>query len=250
MIGLGVRYKFTNLNNNGSNTNVNHNVNKYSNNGGGSSTMLKKYGNKFNNKGARGVSSGRNFNINGNVNHYYIGNPNSNFSHDPFSNASNIDGCIVNNKNNGTSVKNTKGLLSTRLVNNGQTIKTNSVDSFLCYKNVNQELINKYNNDIDNGIDVKKAGLNKHFRNGENRDCSSKTEQAKCFVDRSNYLQELADKQASVIDFSGNECRKCNNTKDLTAINSYVVGYDVYLTRLKNKRGCSYNPCDAKVIAC
>lgn len=245
---LGIRYKFTNLNTNGS-TNVNYNVNKYSNNGGGSSTMSKKYGNKFNSKGARGVSSGRNFNINGNVNHYYVGNPNSNFSHDPFSNVNN-NNCIVNNKNNGTSVKNTKGLLSTRIANNGQNIKCNPVNSFNCYKNVNQELIDKYNTDINNGIDVTKAGLNKHFRNGENNDCSSKTEEAKCSVDRSNYKQELADKQSSITDLSGIPCIKCNNTKDLTAINSYVVGYDVYLTKLKNKGGCSYKPCNAKVIAC
>lgn len=244
MLGVGIRYNFTNLNNSGS-TNVNYNVNKYSNNGGGSSTMLKKYGNKFNNKAARGVSSGKKFNINGNVNHYYLGNPNSIISHDPFSNASNIDGCIVNNKNNGVSVKNTKGLLSTRILNNNQNIKCNSVNSFDCYKNVNKQLIDIYNNDIANGKDISKAGFNKHFRNGENKDCSSKTEQVKCFVDRSNYKQQLLEKE--------NKCsnsKNCNNTKDMTAVNSYVVGYDVYLSRLKNKRGCSYNPCDAKVIAC
>lgn len=244
MLGVGIRYKFTNLNNSGS-TNVNHNVNKYSNNGGGSSTMLKKYGNKFNNKAARGVSSGKNFNINGNVNHYYIGNPNSIISHDPFSRASNIDGCIVNNKNNGVSVKNTKGLLSTRI--NAENIKSNSVNSFDCYKNINEELINKYNNDIANGKDISKAGLNKHFRNGENRDCSSKTEQVKCFVDRSKYKEQLLQKEKKC---STSNLKKCDITKDMTAVNSYVVGYDVYLSKLKNKRGCSYNPCDAKVIAC
>ena len=165
------------------------------------------------------------------------------FLHDPFSSATNIDGCIVNNKNNGVSVKNTKGLLSTRIVNNNQNIKCNSVNSFNCYKNVNQELINKYDSDIVNGKDISKAGFNKHFRNGENKDSSSKTEQAICFVDRSNYQQQLLDKEKK-------NCKKCNITKAMTAINSYVVGYDVYMSKLKNNNGCYYNPRDAKVIAC
>ena len=34
--------------------------------------------------------------------------------------------------------------------------------------------------------------------------------------------------------------------QDLTAVNAYVVGYDVYM--LKKKKCCSYNPPDA--IAC
>tara|TARA_B100000902_G_scaffold281421_2_gene267341 strand:- start:677 stop:1411 length:735 start_codon:yes stop_codon:yes gene_type:complete len=240
--GVGTRYKFTTLNN--GSTNVNYNVNRYSNNGGGSSTMSKKYGNKFNSKGARGVSNGKNFSINGNSNHYYIGNPNSNFIQDPFSNVTN---CTINNKNSGSgsaSVKNTKGLLSTRSVNNSQGLKCNSVNSFHCYKKVNKELIDKYEADLANGIDQQKAGLNKHFRNGENNDCSSKIEQSKCFVDRTNYQEELENKKTLA------QCKKCNITKDLTAVNSYVVGYDVYLTKLKNKPGCLYKPCDAKNIAC
>ena len=65
MFGTGVRYKFTNLNN--GSTNVNYNVNKYANNGGGSSTMSKKYGNKLNSAGARGVSRVGNFSINASI---------------------------------------------------------------------------------------------------------------------------------------------------------------------------------------
>ena len=81
---LGIKYNNSRINNN--KTNVNYNVNNYYNNGGGSSTMKKKYGNKFNNAAARATSQGTTFSLNGNSNHYYVGNPNSNFSHDPFSN--------------------------------------------------------------------------------------------------------------------------------------------------------------------
>jgi len=244
MIGVGVRYKFTSLNSSGS-TNVNYNINNYYNNGGGSSTMAKKY----TNKGARGVSSGKNFNINGNSNHYYTGNPNSNFSHDPFSNVTS-NTCIVNNKNNGVSVKNTKGLLSTRILNKDQYIKSNPVNSFSCYKTINKELIDKYDADIANGKNPSNAGYNKHFRNGQNKDASSKIEKSKCVVDRSNYQQELIDKQPNKNCYFNS--KKCNITKDMTALNenSYVVGYDIYLSTLKNKKECSYNPPDAKVIAC
>lgn len=245
---LGVRYNLTRLNNNS--TNVNYNVNKYYNNGGGSSTMSKKYSKKLNSYGAGGVSNNTNFSINGNSNHYYIGNPNSNFSHDPFSNV-NKNSCIVNNKNNMASVKNTKGLLQTRIHNNTNNggIKCNPVNSFQCYKSVNQELIQRYNEDVANN--VSNPGLNKHFRN-ENRDASSKIEKSKCFVDRTNYRQLLAEQVENDENNSNTNiatCKKCVITKDLTAVNSYVVGYDVYLTR--KKTGCSnLNPRDAKVIAC
>lgn len=233
---LGVRYNFSKINND--KTNVNYNVNNYSNNGGGSSTMSRKYGNKFNNAASRGVSRGS-FSINGKSNHYYIGNPNSNFTQDPFSNVSKQSQFVTKIIN--PSVKNTKGLLQTRLVNNGLNIKSNSVNSFYCYKKANQELIQKYNQDINNQISQSKAGFNKHFIS-ENKDSSSKIERAKCFVDRSSYDTQLMNKKLC------ENNKKCNITKDLTAINSYVVGYDVYLT--KKKTLCSYNPPDAKIIAC
>ena len=48
---LGIKYNNSRINNN--KTNVNYNVNNYYNNGGGASTMKKKYGNKFNNASAK-----------------------------------------------------------------------------------------------------------------------------------------------------------------------------------------------------
>ena len=253
---LGIRYNYSRINNN--KTNVNYNVNNYYNNGGGASTMKKKYGNKFNNASARGVSQGTNFSVNGNTNHYYIGNPNSNFSHDPFTNVTCNSGlCLTNNKTTNVSVKNSKGLFQTRLKADNK-ITCNPVNSFHCYKKVNIKLEEEYQKDINNINDSTgcgshiNAGFNKHFRS-ENKDSSSKIERTKCLVDRSNYKEELDE-------FNKKNCQKnynkknynynktCNVTKDLTAVNAYVVGYDVYM--LKKKKCCSYNPPDAKVIAC
>lgn len=241
---LGIKYHNSRINNN--KTNVNYNVNNYYNNGGGSSTMKKKYGNKFNNAAARGVSQGSTFSINGNANHYYIGNPNSNFSQDPFSNIIMTTNLQLN-KNTSKSVKNTKGLFQTRIKSDNQ-IVCNPVNSFKCYQDVNYKLQQEYDKDyVDSslcGINSN-AGLNKHFRS-ENKDSSSKIERAKCVVDRSNYKEEL--KNANTYNNNSKDCKKCNFTKDLTAVNAYVVGYDIYM--LKKKKCCSYNPPDAKVIAC
>ena len=241
---LGIRYNNSRINNN--KTNVNRNINNYYNNGGGASTMKKKYGNKFNNAAARGVSHGSQFSLNGNTNHYYIGNPNSNFTHDPFSNITMTTNLGLN-KNTSTSVKNTKGLFQTRLKSDNN-ISCNPVNSFDCYKKVNYKLQQQYDNDFINsstcGINSN-AGLNKHFRS-ENKDSSSKIERAKCIVDRSNYKDDI--KNATKCNNNSKDFKKCNITKDLTAVNAYVVGYDVYM--LKKKKCCSYNPPDAKVIAC
>ena len=226
------------------------NVNNYANNGGGSSTMKKKYGSKFNSAAGRGVSSGKSFSINGVGKHNYIGNPNSNFSQDPFS--SNKNACLnINDKTIKTSVKNTKGLLQTRIVSN-QTIKANPVNSFFCYQKVNYKLKEKYDHDISdldlsNCDALNKAGFNKHFRS-ENKDASSKIERSKCVVDRSNYREELETEIQKNKNKTCDYKKVCNITKDLTAVNSYVVGYDVYM--LKKKKCCNYNPPDAKVIAC
>ena len=241
---LGIKYRNSRINNN--KTNVNYNVNNYYNNGGGASTMKKKYGNKFNNAGAHGVSQGSTFSLNGNANHYYVGNPNSNFSHDPFSNII-MTSNLGLNKNTSASVKNTKGLFQTRLKSDNK-IVCNPVNSFKCYQTVNYKLQEQYEKDfLDSstcGINSN-AGFNKHFR-GENKDSSSKIERAKCVVDRSNYKEQL--KNANTYNNNSKDCKKCNVTKDLTAVNAYVVGYDVYM--LKKKKCCSYNPPDAKVIAC
>ncbi len=246
---LGIRYNNSRINNN--KTNVNYNVNNYYNNGGGASTMKKKYGNKFNNAGARGTSQGSTFSLNGNSNHYYVGNPNSNFSHDPFSNISMTSNLSLNKKTS-ASVKNSKGLFQTRLKSDNY-MNCNPVNSFDCYKKVNYKLQEQYEKDIANVTTndssfcnvVSNAGFNKHFR-AENKDSSSKIERAKCVVDRTNYKEEL--ESVNKKNNNSRDCKKCNVTKDLTAVNAYVVGYDVYM--LKKKKCCSYNPPDAKVIAC
>ena len=218
------------------NTRLNDNVNNYANNGGGSSTMKKKYASKFNK-----ISSKSNFSLNGNGYHSYIGNPNSNFTHDPFSNSSNILLCKTNDNSIKTSVKNTKGLINSKLYES-------PVNSFKCYLNVNKELKEKYDNDI-NGIDltncdtsccniVNNAGLNKHFTN---KDSSSLTEQtkSKCIVDRTAYKDQLLNAEK----INDSKCiKKCNITKDLKEVNAFIPTYDIYM--LKKKNACNYNPRD------
>lgn len=240
---LGVKYRYSSYNNNSNNLN---NSNYYANNGGGSSTMKKKYASKFSK-----LSSNNNFSINGNGHHSYIGNPNSNFTHDPFSSSSNILLCKSSDNSIKTSVKNTKGLLQTRIVNNQ--IKANPVNSFKCYQTVNKELKEKYDKYISK-LDLTncdstccealgKAGLNKHFNN---KDSSTLTEllKSQCVVDRSNYLEQLEENKTKISDC----LKKCNVTKDLEYVNAYVPGYDIYLS--KKKKCCNYNPPDAKIIAC
>lgn len=213
---------------------TNNNINNYSNNGGGSSTMKKKYGSKFNK-----VSSKSNFSLNGNGYHSYIGNPNSNFTHDPFSNSSNILLCKTNDNSIKTSVKNTKGLINSKLYES-------PVNSFKCYLNVNKELKNIYDNTIS-GLDLTncdascnlklgKAGLNKHFTN---KDASTKTAEKKCVVDRTGYLDQLINAEK----INDSKCiKKCNITKDLKEVNAFIPSYDIYM--LKKKNACNYNPRD------
>jgi len=200
------------------------NPNRYANNGGGGMTMKKKVG-------AR-ISSNRIFSLNGTNNHTYIGNPNSAFNR-------NIDApgqdscCNVSDTNYvKTSVKNYSGYMHQ---------KTEVVNSFECYKKVNKALVDKY--------DADKVGLNKHFT-VNNKDQSSRIEllKARCSaqLDRSNYAEELKNKNNSLC--SGTKNSLCNITKDLPAVNAYVPGYDIFL--LSRKRGCNYNPPDAKIIAC
>ena len=227
---LGVKYNFTSFNNN-----------NYANNGGGSSTMKKKYASKFNK-----ISCNSNFSINGNGYHSYIGNPNTNFTHDPFSNSSNILLCKTNDNKIKTSVKNTKGLINYKL-------HESPVNSFKCYQIVNKELEEKYKKDISE-LDLKscnisccnvlnKAGINKHFNN---KDSSSLTEQTKtkCFVDRSKYKEQIKEKDEQKHEQNNKvDCiKKCNITKDLKQVNAFVPSYDIYM--LKKKKCCNYNPRD------
>lgn len=216
---------------------LNNNYNNYSNNGGGSSTMKKKYASKFNK-----ISSAPNFSINGIGHHSYIGNPNSNFTHDPFSTNSNILLCKTYDNNIKSSVKNNKGLINSKLHNS-------PINSFKCYEQVNIELQTRYNNDISS-IDITncsdssccniigKAGVNKHF---QNKDASSRTAEKKCVVDRSNYISELINNQNS--QNNQNNCiKKCNITKDLEQVNAFIPSYDIYM--LKKIKCCNYNPRD------
>ena len=212
---------------------TNNNYNNYANNGGGSSTMKKKYASKFNK-----ISSKSNFSINGNGHHTYIGNPNSNFTFDPFSNSSNILLCKTNDNSIKSSVKNTKGLINSKLYES-------PVNSFKCYLDVNKELVTRYNDDI-NGLDltncdtsccniINNAGLNKHFLN---KDSSTKTAEKKCIVDRSDYIELLNAKK-----INDSKCiKKCNITKDLKEVNAFIPTYDIYM--LKKKKCCNYNPRD------
>ena len=214
---------------------TNNNYNNYANNGGGSSTMKKKYGSKFNK-----VSSKTNFSINGNGYHSYIGNPNSNFTQDPFSNSSNVLLCKTNDNSIKTSVKNTKGLINSKLYET-------PVNSFKCYLNVNKELVTKYNNDISANIDPSKSGINKHF---VNKDYTTKLNEKKCLVDRTNYLTQLKENKITNCNNSNNSNNsnisklkaKCNITKDLKQVNAFIPGYDIYM--LKKKNSCNYNPQD------
>ena len=216
---------------------TNNNINNYANNGGGSSTMKKKYGSKFNK-----VSSKSNFSLNGNGYHTYIGNPNTNFTHDPFSNSSNILLCKTNDNSIKTSVKNTKGLINSKLYES-------PINSFNCYLKVNKELKEKYDNDISSLTNlincdtsccniINNAGLNKHFTN---KDSSSLTEQtkSKCIVDRSAYKDQLLNAEK----INDSKCiKKCNITKDLKEVNAFIPSYDIYM--LKKKKCCNYNPRD------
>jgi len=218
------------------NSRLNDNINNYANNGGGSSTMKKKYGSKFNK-----VSSKSNFSLNGNGYHSYIGNPNSNFTHDPFSNSSNILLCKTNDNSIKSSVKNTKGLINSKLYES-------PVNSFKCYLNVNKELKDIYNNDISGldltncdvscNLELGKAGLNKHFTN---KDASFKTAEKKCVVDRTGYLDQLINAEKINCNKS-NVKAKCNITKDLKEVNAFIPTYDIYM--LKKKNACNYNPRD------
>ena len=236
---LGVHYKNTYINNN--RTSVNYNVNNYSNNGGGSSTLKKKYGSKFTK-----ISSNTQFSINGNNYNTYIGNPNNIISHDPFSNSSNILLCKNVDNSIKTSVKNYNGLLQTRIVNNK--LKCNPVNSFDCYKKNNAELMD--------------VSLNKHF-NSNNKDQSSHTESLKSKCIPTNKNKTIIINCGTITDNSLNNninCntiyntggpssfKNCNITKD---VNTYKVPeYNMYLGSLFRKKNCLYNPPDAKVIAC
>lgn len=216
-----------------------NNVNNYF--ASGDSMMRKKYANKF-----KKISSSVNgsFSLNGNSSHTYIGNPNSIVRNDTFSNISKNDCCDAKQTN--VSVKNYKAYINKKLF-------CHPHHSANCYKTVNYALID--------------VSLNKHFRT-ENRDQSIYTEllKTKCSLDRTDYIDSLLNSQtvgcksqkvarnngtASRIDY----LKHCNNSvKDSNIINGFTPDYAIYYndsTLYRKKAACkTYNPPDAKTIAC
>jgi hypothetical protein len=214
----------------------NTNVNRYYNSG--NSTLKKKYASKFSK-----VSSNSKFSINGINEQHYIGNQNTILSHDPFSSASNSLSCktpniITQNTTKHVSNKNTKGLLSKKLM-------CSPLNSQLCYNKVNHVLIEK--------------DLNKHFREGnKDYDIHTNNLKANCSLNREAYLEELENQSNNKSKSENKNCYKkkerCNITKDNNHINGYTPGYSLYYgdsTLFKKKQACYlHNPPDSKVIAC
>ena len=243
---LGVRYKYSNLNKD--NTTNNTNVNRYSNNGGGSSTLKKKYGAKL-------APSKNSFSINSSNNHYYTGNPNSNFSNDPFSSNKN-NKCFTPNNNTNISVKNYHALRQTRIVNNQ--VKSNINISHQCYKDSNPQLLQRYENNDP---------LNKHF-NSLNKSSSMNIylKKTNCFQDSSfndisnNLNNSNCHLDGCPIKYNNinyndqllRQSRLNNITKDQNKISGQSSDYSRYYSdpNLFRKKKCLYNPRNSKVIAC
>jgi len=191
-------------------------------NSGSGSTLARKAGTKYSKKLN---NSNGNFSLNSSNSQSYIGNPNSNLSY---------HGCKQHDTYIKSSVKNYSGLRGTRIVNSdlNDGIKCNPVNSYQCYKTLNGDLIlnkhNLYDKDQSQYINIKKTA---------------------CSVDRSTYLIDIANNRGS-----GNTCtqvskQKCNITKDMNKVLGYTMGYDLYIND-KVKKGCNYNPKDARVLAC
>ena len=215
-------------------TTTNHN--RYA--GSGGAMLKKKYAHKFNK-----VSSDKQFSLNGNTNHSYIGNSNSIISHDPFSSV--LENSSYGVKNINVSVKSSKGYLNSLCsVNN----------SANCYKKINSALLD--------------VSLNKHLRS-ENRVQSLyiETLKAQCSL-ITNYVTEISNNlikkpcncltkinknlsSSSRID----RLIKFNNTvKTTSVLNGFTPDYSKYYSDsslYKKKAACNlYDPPDAKVIAC
>ena len=199
--------------------NISNNGNPISENSGGSMTMKKKYENLF-----KKVSSDSVFSINGIGTHTYIGNANNMI----------YSKCPTDNTNISTSVKSSFGLRQTRIINQGNTIYCNPINSNQCQ--------NKLFKDIS---------YNKHLRS-ENRSQSSYIEKIeKCNIqkDLSNNIINICYKNSNkntTIGYINKLKRTCNITKP--EINIKPLEYSDYLKKIKN---CSnWNPPDIRMIAC
>ena len=187
--------------------NISNNGNPINENSGGSMTMKKKHQKLFNK-----VTSNSVFSINGTGTHTYIGNANNMI----------YSKCPNDNTNISTSVKSSFGLRQTRIINQGNDIYCNPINSNQCQ--------NKLFKDI-NGIDI---SYNKHLRS-ENRS-------------QSIYIEKKIQKCNIEKDFSNNNIKRtCNITKPEQIIKP--LEYSDYLKKIKN---CSnkWNALDMRVIAC
>tara|TARA_X000000368_G_scaffold295723_1_gene235392 strand:+ start:1317 stop:1976 length:660 start_codon:yes stop_codon:yes gene_type:complete len=192
-------------------------------NSGSGSTLARKAATKYSKK--LNNSSG-NFSINGSSNHTYIGNTNNSLSYNH---------CKLNHTSHKSSVKNYSGLRGTRIVNSdvNNGIKSNMVNSFQTYLiYAGQTMLNKHN----------------LYEKSQSQYLNIKKNQ--CSIDRSTYLIDLANANAnSTSNTCSKQAQKCNITKDMNKILGYTIGYDFYIND-KVKKGCNYNPPDARVIAC
>ena len=214
------------------------NHNRYA--GSGGAMLKKKYANKFNK-----VSSNKQFSLNGNTNHSYIGNPNSIISQDPFSSV--LENSSYGVKKINVSVKSSKGYLNSICSAN---------NSAACYKNMNSVLLD--------------TPLNKHLRS-ENRDQSlyinNLRAQCSLFTD---YATEISNNliNATINTSCINKINRnlssssrierlinCNNiVKNSSFFSGFTPDYSLYYndsSLYKKIAACNlYNPPDAKVIAC
>ena len=197
------------------------------NSGSGSTLSRKvsaKYSKRLNNTAGQ-------YSLNGSSNQSYLGNPNSNLSY---------TGCKDVDTSVKISVKNYSGLRGTRITNSSLNdgFKCNPVNSYQCYKTLNAVLITDFT-------------LNKQSLYETSQSQYLDIKKNECAVDRSNYLIDILNNPST------NNCnetnlrsltKKCNITKDMNHILGYS-NYDLYVNE-KVKTGCSYNPKDARVIAC
>jgi hypothetical protein len=207
--------------------NISNNNNQINENSGGSMTMKKKHQKLFNKVTSKSV-----FSINGTGKHTYIGNANNMI----YSN------CPTNNTNIYTSVKSSFGLRQTRIINQGNDIYCNPINSNQCQ--------NKLFKDI-NGLDII---YNKHLRS-ENRSQSIYIEKKieNCNIEKdltiinNNTCYENSNKNTTTIGHINKIKRTCNITKPEKIIKP--LEYSDYLKKIKN---CSnkWNALDMRVIAC
>ena len=149
--------------------------------------------------------------------------------------------CPTNNTNIYTSVKSSFGLRQTRIINQGNDIYCNPINSNQCQ--------NKLFKDI-NGLDII---YNKHLRS-ENRSQSIYIEKKieNCNIEKdltiinNNTCYDNSNKNTTTIGHINKLKRTCNITKPEKMINP--LEYSDYLKKIKK---CSnWNPPDMRVIAC